>query len=134
MQSRFSFLAAVGFSVALAGCGDAKEGFAVVRGAVQVDGAAPASGQISFYPIGTGNPVGTKIENGQYEIEVPIGRTKVDIRVPKVVGERRLFNAPDSPVKEVRTEALPSKYNTETELRYEVKAGANVAEFDLKTE
>ena len=126
-------LAMLGVS-AIAGCGE-DDGAAEVWGTVQVDGAPAASGAISFFPVdGRSSPVGAKIAEGAYATRVPLGAAKVEIRVPKATGEQRVYDAPDSPVKEIRTESLPDRYNNASELKIEVKAGSNEENFDLATE
>jgi hypothetical protein len=37
--------------------------------------------------------------SGKFSSEVPIGESKVEIRVPKVVGKKKLYDTPDSPSK-----------------------------------
>ncbi|QDU88922.1 hypothetical protein Pla175_23060 [Pirellulimonas nuda] len=116
------------------GCGGPKEGFAIVRGAVIVDGAPVDAGKISFFPLGgAANPVGTGISQGKYVIEVPIGESRIEVRVSKVVGEKRLYNTPDSPVRKIFAESLPDKYNNESELQIDVKPGENTRDLDLST-
>lgn len=119
-------------AVSSSGCQEATT--ALVTGTVTMDGEPAKVGAISFFPIDNkGTPVGAKITNGKYEAHVPFGEKKVDIRVSKVVGKRRLYDTPDSPVKEVLSEALPPKYNTQSELRLEVKPGEIVQDYHLQT-
>lgn len=118
----------------IAGCSE-DDGAAEVWGTVKVDGAPAASGAISFFPVdGRSSPVGANIDEGAYATRVPLGAATVEIRVPKVTGEQRVYDAPDSPVKEIRTESLPEKYNNASELQIEVKSGGNEENFDLATE
>jgi hypothetical protein len=84
-----------------------------------VDGAAPT--------------VGGDIVDGKYSVDVPIGQSKVAIRVPRVVGQRKLYDTPDSPVQPTMEETLPAKFNDETELTLDVKPGETQGDFDLKT-
>ena len=58
--------------------------------------------------------------------------SKVAIRVPKVVGERKLYDTPDSPVQPLMEESLPPEFNDRTELTLDVKPGVNERDFDLK--
>lgn len=71
--------------------------------------------------------------DGKYSADVPIGPSKVAIRVPKVIGQRKLYNTPDSPVQPLMDESLPAKFNDETELTLDVKPGETQGDFDLKT-
>lgn len=124
------FLAAV---VALTGCGG-NPNRGNVAGTVTVDGQPAESGAISFAPVDGKSPTtGGPIEAGRYAVEVPFGTSKVAIRVPKVVGQRKLYDTPDSPVQPIMEERLPAKYNDATELTIDVKPGDNPHDFDLKT-
>jgi hypothetical protein len=101
---------------------------------VIVDGIPPASGAIAFTPVdGAAPTVGADIVDGKYSVDVPLGQSKVAIRVPKLVGQRKLYNTPDSPVQPVMDESLPAEYNDETELTLDVKPGETRGDFDLKT-
>jgi hypothetical protein len=123
------FLAALGL---MTGCGG-NPNRGNVAGTVTVDG-QPATGAISFMPVdGKAPSTGGSIEAGRFAVEVPFGTSKVAIRVPKVVGQRKLYDTPNSPVQPVMDESLPAKYNDATELTIEVKPGDNPQNFDLKT-
>lgn len=114
------------------GCAEPKTG--KVTGSVTVDGAPIKSGSMAFFPIdGRGTTVGADIVDGKYAAELVFGSMKVEIRVPKVVGERKLYDAPNSPVKQLMAEALPARYNDATELTIEVKPGENQKDFALTT-
>lgn len=115
------------------GCGGGKSNRGQVTGAVTVDGAV-ATGSITFTPEdGTSRRAGGPIEAGKFSVEVPVGVSKVAINVPKTVGQRKLYNTPDSPMQPIMEETLPAKYNNATELTIEVKPGENPQDFDLKT-
>lgn len=135
-MTKRAFLATLTALIAISssvGCGP-KEGMAIVTGSVTVDGAPAKSGHINFIPFGgAANPVGARIEDGRYEIEAPIGESRVEVRVPEVVGKKKLYNTPDSPVKEIRQESLPDKFNNKSTLRMDVKAGSNERDFELST-
>lgn len=107
---------------------------ALVSGSVSVDGEPAKVGAISFIPEDNiGTPVGTSIADGEYSLQVPFGMKKVEVRVSKVVGEKRLYKTPDSPVKEIMTEALPPKFNSATELRFDVTPGEHQQDYHLET-
>jgi hypothetical protein len=53
--------------------------------------------------------------------------------VPKVVGTKKIYDTPDSPVMPITVEALPARYNEETELKIDVKPGTNTQDFHLKS-
>lgn len=116
----------------LVGCGDANVG--VVAGRVLVDGAPAGSGSIAFFPLDGKSPTaGGAIEQGAFEVQVAPGKSRVEIRVSKVVGEKKIYDTPNSPVQQVLAEVLPPKYNDESELEIEVAAGRNERDFELST-
>ena len=105
-----------------------------VTGAVSIDGDPVASGSIAFFPVDGKSPTsGAEIKDGRFEAEVPLGTVKVEIRVSKVVGQKRLYDTPNSPVQAVREEVLPAKYNDRSELTLDVKPGDNEENFELST-
>ena len=116
------------------GCSKQDPNRGQVTGLVEVDGQPAAEGAIAFTPI-DGNSVasGGEIVNGRYTVAANIGPSKVAIRVPKTVGERKLYDTPDSPVRPIQEESLPAQYNDETTLTYDVKPGPNEQNFSLKT-
>jgi hypothetical protein len=105
-----------------------------VTGKVTVDGQPAASGAVAFSPVDGQSPTsGGKIVDGEYSVIASVGSSKVAVRVPKVVGERKLYNTPNSPVQPLMEESLPPEYNDNTTLVVEVKPGANEHDFNLKT-
>jgi hypothetical protein len=118
--------------VALVGCG--KSNLATVSGTITVDGEPAKVGAISFFAVdGRAPTAGAQIVDGQYSAEVRPGKCFVQVRVSKVVGKKKLYDTPDSPVREVWAEVLPAKYNDATTLEFEVKPGENKQDYDLKT-
>jgi hypothetical protein len=115
------------------GCGPESK-MATINGTVTIDGKAPATGSISFVAVDGLTPnTGTTITDGKFTSEVPIGESKVEIRVSKVVGKKKLYDTPDSPEQEIMEEILPAKYNEQTELRVTAQKGVNEKNFDLTT-
>lgn len=99
---------------------------------VTIDGVAPETGSISFIPIDGSTPTaGSVIEKGKYDSEAPIGESKVEIRVPKVIGKKKLYDTPDSPVQDIMEEVLPPKYNEASELRFTGVKGKNEKNWEL---
>jgi hypothetical protein len=116
----------------LSGCSDSNR--ATVTGAVTIDGQAVKSGSIAFFPVDEKSPTtGASIADGQYIAQVPLGPAKVQIRVAKKVGEKKLYNTADSPVQPIMKETLPARYNDDSELQLDVKAGQNNKDFELST-
>jgi hypothetical protein len=105
-----------------------------VTGTVTIDGKPAASGALTFIPVdGMAPTAGGMIEEGKYSAEVPFGRSIVQIRVPKKVGERKLYNEADSDVMPIMVESLPAKYNTESEIEIDVTPGINEHDFKVST-
>ena len=116
------------------GCSDGRPG---VSGTVKYKGAPLAHGTISFIPEGTSSPAGgATIVNGAYEVHaaaggLPPGKYKVSISMPdtKAAQAEAAPGMSGPPPKEL----LPAKYNANTELTAEVKAGVkNAIDYDLK--
>ena len=118
--------------VCTTGCTDPTIG--VVRGTVTIDGELAKTGSISFFPVdGNGQTAGAAIVDGAYEATVSVGICRVEIRVPKKVGEIKIYDTPDSPIQDDMRESLPPKYNDESELQYEVQPGKSEKDFELST-
>lgn len=113
------------------GCGP-ESNMATVTGNVTIDGTPAENGSISFIPVdGMSSTAGASITNGKFTSEAPIGESKVEIRVPKVVGKKKLYDTPESPIQNVMAEVLPAKYNESTELRFTAQKGKNEKNFEL---
>ena len=105
-----------------------------MTGIVTVNGQPVAAGAVAFSPIDGQSPTsGGKIVDGKYTVQAWTGAARVAIRVPQVVGEKKLYSTADSPVRPVMRETLPAEYNDRTTLTYEVKPGANEHNFELTT-
>lgn len=118
----------------VAGCGDSGPPMGTVTGKVTVDGQPSPDGTIAFVPLDGMSPTaGGKIEGGAYSAKVPLGPSRVEIRVSKVVGQRKAYNTPDSPTLPVMEEMLPGKYNDYSELEFDVQKGTNERNFELLT-
>jgi hypothetical protein len=126
-------LTAVAIAIlAISGCAEPTTG--VVTGTVTVDGTPAKTGAIAFFPMdGKSTTAGAEIIDGQYTATVPLGTAKVEIRVSKKVGQRKLYDTPDSPVKDVLEEMLPAKYNDASELTLDVQPGENEQDYNLTT-
>jgi hypothetical protein len=116
----------------VAGC--AKSDVGVVTGSITVDGVSAKSGSIAFFPVNRkSTTAGAEIVDGQYTAGVPLGTFKVEIRVPKIVGQKKLYETPDSPIQQILAESLPARYNDKTELTLDVQPGNNQQDYELKT-
>jgi hypothetical protein len=105
-----------------------------VTGTVTLDGAPLADGLISFTAVDLNSQTAeAKITDGRYEVAVPPGEKRVEIRAAKVTGKQKMYDTPDSPMVDVVTELLPARYNVESELRMTVSEGVNEKPFELKS-
>ena len=120
----------VALFLALSGC--STDSAAEVSGTVTFDGKPVADGAISFRsPDGSTSTAGGIVKDGKYSAKVPRGTMKVEITGAKVVGQKKVYNTPNSPMMPITEEMLPSKYNVATTLTYEVKPGSQVKDFEL---
>jgi hypothetical protein len=71
------------------------------------------------------------ITDGKFSANVPPGEKKISISAPKVTGQRRVYETPDSPMIDIVQELLPAKYNVQTELTLTVSAGSQEKDFPL---
>ena len=118
--------------MALVGCSRSDMG--IVNGIVTVDGEPAKVGAISFFAVdGRAPTAGAPIVDGKFSAQVNPGVCMVQIRVSKIVGKKKLYDTPDSPEMPITAEALPAKYNQQTELTVEVKPGVNQKDFELQS-
>jgi hypothetical protein len=115
------------------GCGGAPS-TGDVTGVNTFNGAPVEAGAITFIPSDGKSPTaGCTVTQGRYSARVPVGKAKVVINGTKVVGKKKVYNTPDSPVMPVTQELLPAKYsdNGKTELTFDVKPGQNEKNWEL---
>lgn len=113
------------------GCGPAT---GTVSGTISIDGRPAASGVISFVPAeGGGEPASSAIANGKYEVQTTTGKKFVQISAPVVVGKRKEYDGPDAPLVEITDESLPPRYNSQTELTFDVPRGASTKDWELQS-
>jgi hypothetical protein len=117
--------------ILVAGC-TKKSNRGTVAGTVTLDGEPLKSGVIRFVPAdGLTATADSIITDGKFSASVPPGEKKVSISAPKVTGQRRVYETPDSPMIDVVQELLPAKYNAKTELALTVTAGSQEKDFPL---
>ena len=121
-------------AAAVLGC-DSGPPMGDVEGVVTVDGAPAAMGAITFTPTdGQRAPAGCEIKDGKYAVRVAVGPCKVELRVPKKIGEKKLYgNDPHSTSAPVFEESLPGKYNDTTDQKHDVTAGRTTKNWDAKS-
>jgi hypothetical protein len=113
----------------------------LVTGRVTVDGLEPAEGaSITFFPEdGKSTTAGDLIENGIYEVEAPVGVSKVQIRVPRPALRPNQSIPKDGPGSQgpgaggYIEESLPAKYHDQSILTVEVKPGKSIKDWELST-
>ena len=114
-----------------AGCGASRRGAAAGR--VTLDGEPVEGGTITFIPAaaGQGQPAWADIVAGEYSLSASrgpaVGPNRVEIRWPRKTGRK----APYDPQLDEMREAIPDRYNRESELRVDVKPGRNRLDFEL---
>jgi hypothetical protein len=125
----FGCLVVSGLIVAAGGC-DTGPRLSPVTGTVTLDGAPVPEGDILFTPADPNlSPEAGKIKDGKYEIKSREGKMKVQINASKIVPGA----AKGAMGEDVATEYIPSKYNTQTTLSADVKAGPNTFDFPLES-
>src|SRR5687767_10287779 len=116
MASAFNLFvcgALMGFTL---GCsGDATDG--TVTGSVTFDGQPLKSGTIRFDPTdGRTASADAIINDGKFTAKSPPSEKRVSISASKVVGKKKMYDTPDSPVVDLTEEMLPKQYNANSEL------------------
>ncbi|MBL9161389.1 MAG: hypothetical protein JNL18_01475 [Planctomycetaceae bacterium] len=112
--------------LAAVGCG-AGDGKVRVTGIVTFDGSPMPDGYVTFTPEGGGTPAAAPIAAGKFEFAVKPGAHRVEIEASHFVGEK-------NPIMglQPREQYVPARYNSESTLRADVKAGdENAFTFDL---
>ena len=106
-----------------------------ITGEVTLDGDTVDEGSISFVPSDGQSPTaGGLIENGTYSVDVPPGPKKVMITSPEVIGQKKAYESdPNSPMIDIVRERIPTKYNAQTELTYDVPSRSEEKNFELKS-
>jgi hypothetical protein len=106
-----------------------------VSGTVTVNGAPMELGIIAFDPVdpADGPKVGAKVMDGTYELDATRGPFpgphRVELHWLKPTG-RKVKN-PDGVLEDERADALPPKYNTNTELTADIGSWSNTVNFDV---
>ena len=137
---RSGIVAALLALIAGVGCSGGSDTGTVI-GTVTVDGNVPAEGSsIDFISTGGGaSTAGGLIEQGKYSVKVPVGATKVEIRIPRPQGGAARVAPKGGPGSEKGVggpieESLPPEYNEKSTLTFEVKSGTNEKNWDVKAE
>ncbi|EAQ81010.1 hypothetical protein [Blastopirellula marina] len=108
----YSIVALLGL-VALTGCGaDTKSGEVKVQGTVSIDGQPVPTGSISFVAVDKSTPTGGGvIKEGNFTGYTMQGEKKVLIVGNKIVGQVKLYDTPDSGMRDKYESIVPPVYN-----------------------
>ncbi|HEX3150404.1 MAG TPA: hypothetical protein VHR66_20165 [Gemmataceae bacterium] len=106
-----------------------------LTGTVTVDGQPLKDGAVRFIPLdpSKGGTAGAVIKDGTFTCQVPVGEMRVEFNGAKVVGKRKAYDTPDSPMVDIVEELLPAKYNTQSELKITIKGGSQKETWALVT-
>lgn len=141
-NNRMMKLALLALCVSFAGCGGGagdQPDLGLVKGTVTFEGSPLSGASVTFMPDNGRPASGTTDSAGNYELTYirdtkgcKVGHSKVVI-TSVVEGANEMENeGDDATPAEAAKEKLPAKYNTDTELEADVKAGENTFNFDLK--
>jgi hypothetical protein len=122
-------------AVVLIGSCDSGPRTGEVSGKVSYDGKLLETGSIRLFPTdGTTPTAGGVIKDGKYAVaKVSVGKYKVTISGSQIVGQKKLYDTPNSPTAPITVDPLPEKYKdwSKTELTLDVKPGPNEKNWDL---
>jgi len=106
-----------------------------VKGKVTLDGQLIDKGLVEFIPADGKTPSakGGVIVDGQYSAEVVPGPVIVKITSPKVIGTKKRYDTPDSPIDDVLAERIPAKFNEDTILKETIQPNQKELDFKLVT-
>ena len=133
---RIAFLLlALSVCFVLSGCGG-PDNRAKVSGTVTLNGEPLATGSISFVPAegNTGPSSGGAIADGKYSVPgdkgVAIGKNRVSIKSSKKTG--RKINIGRDGLEDEWVQAIPAKYNKQSEIVRDIQPGSNRLDFNLE--
>jgi hypothetical protein len=139
--------------LATIGCGPKGPELGSVTGKVTLDGKPVTNGLVTFMPAAGGRPATGKTNtSGQYELlgvdgkGALLGQHRVTVTtLQEVVAAAEMSSDSPEYAKQAVAdpsdydsaavvEPIPARYNTNTELTFEVKSGSNVIDLELKSE
>jgi hypothetical protein len=105
-----------------------------LRGQVTLDSQPLNNGIIRFIPIdGESQTAGGTIENGAFEIRLPVKKHRVEISATKMPTGAAAAAGRHSDANFAVVELVPAKYNVNSSLNIDVRAGRNEPRFDLQS-
>ena len=119
----------------LIGCGSGNSIELIrVTGRVTLDDKPIEKGLIQFLPTdGSGSSAASEIRRGEYQVDVPIGKKRVEVTSPKVIGQQKAYDTPESPVMDLLEEQIPVEYNARSQLNANVSREQKTFDFPLKS-
>lgn len=119
----------------LIGCGNGNSVEIVnVMGRVTLDDQPLEKGLIQFLPTdGSGSSAASEIRQGKYQANMTIGKKRVEVTSPKVIGKQKAYDTPDSPVMDLLEEQIPVEYNAKSQLNANVSREQKAFDFTLKS-
>ena len=116
------------------GCGGDTPTLGTVTGTVTLDGKPVEGAAIQFEPVSSGLPtaLGRTDAAGKYELWYSRGNKGASLG-ESLVRITAFQDAGEDSGKKKRPEIIPAKYNWNTDLKVEVKRGAQTHNFDLKS-
>jgi hypothetical protein len=116
------------------GCGGDTPPLGQVTGTVTLDGKPVDAAAIQFEPVSSGLPTafGRTDSAGKYELWYSRGNKGASLG-DALVRINTFQDAGEDSGQKKRPESIPSKYNLKTDLKVEVKRGAQTHNFDLKS-
>ena len=148
---RLMAIACCVIGLACVGCGESGPPLGQVSGTVTMDGEPLANALVTFTPEAGGRgSMGKTDGNGKYELAFVdskgalIGNHKVSVTTVQESSGSATEMSSDSPEyanqggpadyeNATTKEAIPEKYNTKTELTFDVKAGSNTYDIPLES-
>jgi hypothetical protein len=118
------------------GCKPASVKTVKVTGTVTIDGTPIEQGGIKFSSVNSDTTAGGgTITNGTYVAEVPPGKKKVMVIGTKVVGKEKMYDTPDSPMRDKLETITPAAYNKKelTPLEADITGETNHLNFELSS-
>jgi hypothetical protein len=116
------------------GCGGDTPPLGLVTGTVTLDGKPVEGAAIQFEPVSSGLPTafGRTDAAGKYELWYSRGNKGASLG-EAIVRIQAFQDANEDSGQKKRPEIIPAKYNAQSDLKVEVKRGAQTHNFDLKS-
>jgi len=116
------------------GCGGDTPTLGTVTGTVTLDGKPVEGAAIQFEPVSSGLPTafGRTDAAGKYELWYSRGNRGASLG-ESIVRIQAFQDAGEDSGQKKRPEIIPAKYNAQSDLKVEVKRGAQTHNFDLKS-